>query len=210
MLRVVVVEHVEAAREQRHGRGEHTAVPLGAGEFCFRRIARFADGAHFVPIAQHAPIRARIGARINSEQCKRLASGALQQGAQRVCLQHGAVAIEDERHTACAQVRCRLLHGVSGAALRLLDDDAQRRRLRVRHAPCVAKRLHLRGGVASNDSDGARRQRHHGGQHMRQQRLASERLQHLGVAAFHACALTGGHDDDVKREHVGHGRVSLV
>ena len=95
-------------------------------------------------------------------------------------------------------------------ALRLLQHDAQRHRLGVRVSPCAAKVLHLFGSVAGDDGDGARRQRLHGAQHVCKQRLASKRLQYFGAAAFHARTFACGHDDDVKRERVGHEAVSLV
>lgn len=92
----------------------------------------------------------------------------------------------------------RLLHRMPGAQLLALFGPLQIRLV----GECG---LHLRAAVSMHYMDGRRLQFARGGDHMREHRLAGQRLQHLGQRRAHALALASGQDHDVQRQ--GHCRV---
>ena len=113
---------------------------------------------------------------------------------QRVMLHQRHVAIQHQRVAFVRQVRHRLLHRMTSAELWLLHDELRRILLhRLRHplSTVTVNHAHLLrikiGGVI---------------QHMLQQRLARQRVQHLGLVGIHARAFAGSEDDDVQRCHV--------
>jgi len=90
-------------------------------------------------------------------------------------------------------MRQRLLHGVAGAQLRVLlhPDDAG----------AVEPRPHRLAAVAVNHADAARLQGAGAGEHVREQGLTGQRLQHFGQDGAHTLALTGGKNDDFHGWH---------
>ena len=60
-------------------------------------------------------------------------------------------------------------------------------------------RFHFRSTMARHHHGRASLELSSGIQHMLQQGATSQLLQHLGMAAFHAGAFAGSHDDDVQR-----------
>ena len=82
--------------------------------------------------------------------------------------------------------RLRLLHGVPGTEALALQDPGHRG---------VAERLgHGIAAVPVDDVHRRRRQQARGGDHVSEERLPGEGLQHLGQARLHALALAGGED----------------
>ena len=100
------------------------------------------------------------------------------------------VAEHDHRHAVPRQRWQRGPHGVAGAARRILQREREPRPLQG-----LAHRL---AAVAVHHADRARRKRLHGVDHVADDRLARERVQHLGQRGMHALALAGGEDDDVE------------
>jgi hypothetical protein len=90
-------------------------------------------------------------------------------------------------------------HGVAGAARRVLRDERE-----------IGRRERSRNGLAAVADDHAhrpRRERARGVEHVRHERTAGERMQHLRHCRMHALALAGGHHDELEgvRSHVDRG-----
>ena len=100
---------------------------------------------------------------------------------------------ENHHHAIIRQHRHRLLHGVAGTKLRLLAHKSK-----IQGATLAGEgRLHRIGAMAGDHNRLAGMQLLRRSNHMQDQRLVRQALQHFGQAAFHARALTCGHDDHV-------------
>ena len=72
--------------------------------------------------------------------------------------------------------------------------------------PVGQRRRYLLAAVAIDHVDGVGCKLCRRAQHVLEQRLATERLQHLGQVALHPCALTGGQDYHTQ----GHRQIPLT
>ena len=89
----------------------------------------------------------------------------------------------------------RLPDGVAGAQLRFLQGPGEIGRIE-RGADDVA-------AMSMDDAQTPRQERARRVDDVRDERLASKRMQHLGQMGVHALALAGGEDDDVHRKFSG-------
>lgn len=101
------------------------------------------------------------------------------------------IAVQHEHPRRVGNRRHRLLHGMSGAQLLALRGPLQ--------IALIGKGgLHLIAAVPVHDMDRRRLQLPRGGDHVRQHRLARQRLQHFGQGRAHALALARGQDHNVQ------------
>ena len=133
------------------------------------------------------PAAAGVG-HVQCQQRRALTRAGVLQGLQGGRLDQRHIAIEHQHHTIVAQ-HGHGLHCVASATLRLLAHKlhvaARKRRL-----TCAARQP-----VTTTHWRGAKRLR--GMQHMGQQGLTCQCVQHFGAHAFHACALPCRHDDHI-------------
>ena len=116
-------------------------------------------------------------ARRQTQPCQRLAPGE----------RH--IAVEHQRRKLRIEMRQGLRQRMAGAQLRLLPRPDQ--------AGQGDGLAHALAAVAVDDADDAGLEAARGIDHVRKQRPAGQRMQHLGQIRVHALALTGGEDDDV-------------
>ncbi len=201
-LGIALVQLRQPGAQQPRRGGHDAAVDFVYGPLRRAGVFVLDDGLHAaVRGALDAPVAARVG-QAQREQRQLLARAHLQQGAQRGGLGQGHIAREHQRHPVVGQQRQRLLHRVAGAQLGLLAHAAQCQRQR--RAPVGQRRLHLLGLVPGHHHRLPRLQLRRLLQHVCQQGLAPEALQHLGPAALHARALAGCEHHHVERKiHLG-------
>jgi hypothetical protein len=108
---------------------------------------------------------------------------------QRVCLNQRHIAIEHQRCPGVHQMRQGLHDRMAGAQLRLLQSPSQIRR--------VNRRPHCLAAMSIDDTQLPWREAAGGVNHVRNQRLASQRMEYLGQVRMHALALPGGENDDI-------------
>ena len=197
-LRVGVRQLGQPLLEPRGRRGHDAGVDLGDLALQRRRVLLFDDGPHQanavgvagLDVAHDAAVAERVG-QIDGQQREVLAGAGRDQRAQRLGADQRHVAVEHQRDAVVGQHRHRLLHRVAGAELRHLAHE-------------FALRAGERGfdgfrPVAGDDDALRWRQRLGGGEHVGQQRLPAERVQHLRARRPHPRAFARGHDHDAER-----------
>ncbi|OIQ72175.1 hypothetical protein GALL_462010 [mine drainage metagenome] len=171
-LRVVVAQASQPALQMRHRRAQNAGIAFVNGTLRGAGVLVFDDALHrTVRVAQNAAIAVRMR-EFHGEQGQRsgLCLGDQRQQAARRNQRH--VAIQHQADAVGRQQRHRLLHRVAGAELRLLQGEAQA-------GPARECGLHLVRAESGDDHGGLRLQSVHRIEHVREQRTARERLQHL-------------------------------
>ena len=179
----------QVTSQQRDGRGHEAGVDLMDCALTRRGVAFLDDTLHTTcRAAQDPPITCGIG-RLHHQQRDTI-HGRILQRLQCPGRHQRDIAVEDERRSV-GQMRQGLGHGMSRTALLALLHPAQ-----IITGTCGLNRRHA---VPSDHMDRLRGQRPRRGQHMSQQGLAAERLQHLGQRTVHARALARGKHDHTRR-----------
>ena len=183
----------EAGRGNRHDAGIDLANRLLRGA----RILLFDDPLH-VPgsIANDTSVAGRVGQFHGQDRQAILAR--MQQTLQGGGLGQRHVAIENQRLSRAVQDGQRLGKRMPGTQLRLLHGP--------RNIGRIEGRPHHFAAMAENHDQPDWSERTRGIDHMLGQRLAGDRVQHLGQIGMHPLALTGGEDDDLYR-HFSHIRT---
>ena len=143
-------------------------------------------------IAHDAAVAGRIG-ELRRQQREAVGAGAREQRAQRLGAQQRHVAVEHQHLVRIGNRGHRLLQRVAGAELLALLRPVQR------SDAARTARAHALAAVAVDHVDRFGRELRGQLEHMRQQRLAGQRLQHLGQLRAHALALAGREDHDRQR-----------
>ena len=119
---------------------------------------------------------------------------------QRLSLDQWHVSIKHQGDGGILQMRQGLHDRVSGTELRILQHPDQIR--------CVDARTHRLTAMAMNQTKGLWIETARGIDHMLDQRLAGQRVQHFRQVRMHALALSGSENDDVHQ--LDSGTVRLV
>ncbi len=157
----------------------------------------FDDAAHVaLGVTHDAAVAGGVRQHLGQYRCARSARG--QQALQRVRLHQRHIAIQHQGHVVLAiafqqQQRHRLLHGVAGALLRLLQHEVQ-------IGLAVERLFDAVGAMAHHDDDARRLQLARAVQHVGQHGLARQRVQHFGKVGLHAFAQSGGKDHYIKHK----------
>ena len=206
-LGIIVVEFREPLC-QLLGRHSHdAAVDLVDGAFFRASIFLLHDALHRALGIAHDTAIAHGVVQRHGQQCHACASSGRHQILQDGRLRQRHITREHHHHAVICQHRHGLLHGMACTQLGLLAH-----KLQIQHictAPLRNRRFHLLCTMAGNHYRRACLQLCSRIQHMLQQRTPSQLLQHLGGLAFHACALTGSHDDDIERKCVLRHKQSI-
>ena len=107
-------------RRQRH----HAAVNLGDGALLGTGVFLLDDGLHRRALAHDAAVATRIG-KIDRQQGQLVATAGGNQITQGLGADQWHIAREHDHDAVVAQHRYSLLHGVTGAELRLLAHETQ-------------------------------------------------------------------------------------
>ena len=142
-------------------------------------------------VAQDAPVTGRV-IEAHREQGEFGACTGRQKGAGGGFLNERGVAIQDQGGVGCViENRKRLLNRVPGAELGHLTHELQ--------LAALCGRLNQLGAMAGDDDACCAIQRRHGVQHVLQQGLVGQFVQHLGQGRLHPSALAGRHHHHVQR-----------
>ena len=197
LLRILGADLAEPAGEalavQRHEAG----VDFANGALGVRRILLFDDALDVAIGAAHdAAIPLRIS-HFSRHHCEPAFAG-LDQALQVLRRDERHIAVQDQDVAVAARVLHRLLHRVSGAELLGLQHP-----LHWRIGECGA---HFLGAMAVNHQSLLWLERLRSVKHVREQRSATDGMQHFGQVGPHALALTRGKHYDLE----GHRRNSRL
>ena len=113
-------------------------------------------------------------------------------------LRQGHISRKHNHQAVIGQLGNCLLHRMAGSQLGLLTRKQQVKTGFSALCACESC-FHFCSTMTRNHHGRARLQLRGRIQHMLQQGATGQLLQHFGMAAFHAGAFAGGHDDDVQR-----------
>ena len=194
-LRVAVTELPKPALEELGFHRQHAGIAFADPALARAGIVLF-DHAQYLAlgVAHDSAITGGVG-KLRREQAHALGACEFEQRLQRLGSDQRHVAVEHQHQVAVGHARQRLLHCMPGAKLLALQHPAQGRR--------AHRGTYAFAAVAVDDMDERRLECARGVEHMREQRVAGERLQHLRQVGAHPLALARGEDDYGKRPGFG-------
>ncbi len=192
-LRVAVAEQRQPARQRRARRDEDAGVDLADRALGVVSILLLDDAGHFSIDADDAAIAPGI-LEMRSEQGQPVFARAGDQALQGLHAgeRHIAIQYQSRRWRDGIDMRQGLQNRMAGAQLRLLQGPGDIRRGELlRHALAA---------MAIDNADFRCTELACGVEHMGQQRLAGERVQHLRQVGTHARSFPGGQYDDIQHD----------